>query len=318
MSLPMTWPPCARGGDHEVAGHGVPQVQQVERDIRDARRVGGARAIRLRNRREDARVQCGERRQDRVFRARALDQLERLRQHGQAAGRRHEARFGVRALVAAEEEDAIALDWTADGESSLVAAGLRLVDPIFLIEVVVLVERLVLEVEQRRPGDLVGAAAGDQLEVAAAGAARRGVVEARLQLDFLQRIGGRSDVVTQRTLVAGQVRGIDAVEKQTGARRPRPVHRRRNVARAVDQDGREIGAHARFRREQMREASGGRGNDLQVGATQPSRRRRRHRVEERGISRDLHDLGQSADFQRDRDRTRHRRLDLNAARVRTA
>jgi hypothetical protein len=80
-------------------------------------------------------------------------------------------------LVAAEEEPALTGDGAAEGEAGLVAPRLRPLDALLVEEEVVGVEALVLEVVVGRAVEVVGAALGDELEVAAAGAPRGGVVE---------------------------------------------------------------------------------------------------------------------------------------------
>ena len=210
----------------------------------------------------------GEGRQDVLLRARALNQLERLRQDRDAARRRHETGFGLRALVAAEEEDLVPAQRAAGREAPLVAASLRLGDAVLLVEVIVGVQLFVLKAVMAGPLEDVGAAAGDELKVPSARPAGRGVVQAGLQLDFLQRVGRRGHVVVQRPFVAGQVRRIDAVEEQARAGGARAVDRRRDVAGAVHEHGRQIGADARFGREQVREAAGGGGNPFEIGAAQ--------------------------------------------------
>jgi len=78
-----------------------------------------------------------------------------------------------------------------------VAAGLRAVDALLVEEEVVGVELLVLKVVVDGAGEVVGARLGDELEVAAARAARRGVVERGLELDLLKRLGGGRDIVVE-------------------------------------------------------------------------------------------------------------------------
>ena len=275
MSLPITGPPARGAGMTKSPVTGLRRLSRLIATSEMQARVGRTRALRLGNRRQDRRVQRGERRQDVLLRARALNQLERLRQDRDAARGRHEPGLGLRALVAAEEEDLVLAQRAADREAALVAARLRLGDAVLLIEEVVRVQLLVLEVEMRRPLEDVGAAAGDELEVAAARPAGRGVVEAGLQLDFLERVGRRRHVVVQRPFVARQVRRVDAVEEQARAGGARAVDRRRDVAGAVDEHGRQIGADARFGRQQVREAAGRRRNDFELGAAQTARGRRR-------------------------------------------
>ena len=67
-------------------------------------------------------------------------ELQRLRQDRDAARGRHESRVRLRALIAAEEEEPVLSDRTADGETAFIPARLRLVDAILLVEEIVGVE----------------------------------------------------------------------------------------------------------------------------------------------------------------------------------
>ena len=147
MSLPMTVPPARGAGITKSPVTGFRRFNSAHRDVRNAGRIRRARALRLGNRLQNRRIEGRERGQDVLLRPGSLDQLQRLRQRRDAAGGRHEPGFGLGALIAAEEEDAVAANRAAEREPAFVPPGLGLVDAVLLVEEVVRVHVLVLEVE---------------------------------------------------------------------------------------------------------------------------------------------------------------------------
>src|SRR5262249_13636879 len=107
-------------------------------------------------------------------------------------------------------------------------------------EEIVGVEFLILPVEISRTVDLVTAALGDDLDVAATASADRRVVKAGLYFELLNGLRRRRDVLCQCPL-ARKIGGIDAVEEHAAAGRPRAMDGRRYVSSVVRVRLRQIG-----------------------------------------------------------------------------
>ena len=106
MSLPITVPPARGAGMTKSPVTGLRRFSRFNATSEMQAVSVGLEHCAFGIDVQDAGVERCERGQDVLLRARPLDQLKRLRQHRDAARRRHEPGLGLRALIAAEEEEA--------------------------------------------------------------------------------------------------------------------------------------------------------------------------------------------------------------------
>ena len=245
---------------------------------------------------------------------------ERSRQEHGIARLVYERGVRLRPLVRAEEERLVPDDRAANRAAALMAIEDRLLDPGAVEEEIVGHQRVVLVVVVDAAAEAVGAAFAHEREVAAAVPPRACVVEARLQLDFLERLGRRRHVAGERTaavvdrparsvdtaVAAQEIGDVDAIEHEAVVRRARAVHARGDRRVVVRQQLADVGRDARLDDQQLREVPGRRRQRIELFLIERALDGHRTGRHHSRVRDDVDGLGQRADLERDIDR-RHLR-----------
>ena len=235
----------------------------------------------------------------------------------------HEGGLGLRPLIGPEEERPVPDNRTADGAAPFMPIEDRLVDAGPVEEKVVGHQRVVLVVVVAAAAEAVGAALRDQREVAASVAAGTGVVQARLQLDLLQRFGRGCDVARQRpaavvdraarpvdaAVAAQQVGHVDAIEDEAVVGGPGSVHAGRDRSIVVGQQLADVGGDPWLDDQELGEIARGCRQRIELFLIERSLHGHRSRRDHFRACYDLDGLGEAADLERHVDRRHFRGRD---------